>query len=106
MRKTISAFFDSYFTSDFSWSYSTVLGTMFEKCVTGIVTIIGLCSDTRIAFVVIFYGGTILSYLLLPEGFLLKKNSVADFNTSKNVIVCAVQIFLYNMLLYYELQVL
>lgn len=26
------------------------LGTMFEKCVTGIVTIIGFCSDARIAF--------------------------------------------------------
>ena len=26
------------------------LGTTFEKCVTGIVTIIGVCADTRIAF--------------------------------------------------------
>lgn len=26
------------------------LGTTFEKCVTGIVTIIGFCADTRIAF--------------------------------------------------------
>ncbi len=26
------------------------LGTMFEKCVMGIITIVGFCSDTRIAF--------------------------------------------------------
>ena len=51
-----------------------------------------------IAFVVIFYSVTILSYFLLPDGFLLKKNSVADFKTSENLIVCAVQIFSYNML--------
>ena len=28
-----------------------------------------------IAFIVIFYGVTILSYLFLPEGFLLKKTA-------------------------------
>ena len=51
-----------------------------------------------VAFVVIFYGVTILSYFLLPEGFLLRKNRVADFKTSENFLVCAVQIFSYNML--------
>lgn len=51
-----------------------------------------------VAFVVIFYEVTILSYFLLPEGFLLKKNSVTDFTTSKNFLVCAMQIFSYNML--------
>ena len=34
----------------------------------------------------------------MPEGFLLKKNSVTDFTTSKNFLVCAMQIFSYNML--------
>ena len=51
-----------------------------------------------VAFVVVFYGVTILSHFLLPEGFLLKKNSVADFKTSENFLVCAMQIFSYNML--------
>lgn len=51
-----------------------------------------------IAFVVIFYGVTILSYFLLPDGFLLKKNSVTNFKTSENFIICAVQIFSYNMI--------
>lgn len=51
-----------------------------------------------IAFVVIFYGVTIFSYFLLPDGFLLKKNNVTNFKTSENFIICAVQIFSYNMI--------
>lgn len=51
-----------------------------------------------IVFVVVFFGVTILSYYLLPEGFLLKKNSIIDFKTSENLFVCAIQIFLYNMM--------
>lgn len=51
-----------------------------------------------ISFVVIFFGITILSYFLLPEGFLLKKNSVTDFKTSENFMICAIQIFMYNMI--------
>ena len=35
---------------------------------------------------------------LLPEGFLLNKNRISDFQTSENLFLCAVQIFLYNML--------
>lgn len=51
-----------------------------------------------IAFIVVFFGVTILSYFFLPDGFLLKKNSVADFKTSENFIICAMQIFSYNMI--------
>ena len=35
---------------------------------------------------------------MLPEGFLLRKNSISDFQTSGNSFLCALQIFLYNML--------
>lgn len=51
-----------------------------------------------IAFVVIFYGVTVFSYFVLPDGFLLKKNSLTDFRTSENLILCALQIFAYNMI--------
>lgn len=51
-----------------------------------------------LVFAAVFFGGTVLSYFLLPEGFLLRKNSVADFRTSENLLLCALQIFLYNML--------
>lgn len=44
------------------------------------------------------FGVTILSFYLLPEGFLLRKNGISDFKTSENLFLCAVQIFLYNML--------
>ena len=49
-------------------------------------------------FLVIFFGVTILSYFFLPEGFLLRKNSMIDFKTSENIVVCAIQIFMYNMI--------
>lgn len=51
-----------------------------------------------LSFAVIFFGVTILSYFLFHDGLLLKKNSVTDFTTSENVILCAMQIFSYNML--------
>lgn len=50
------------------------------------------------AFVIVFFGVTILSYFLLPDGLLLRKNSVADFKTSENIFLCALQIFSYNMI--------
>lgn len=34
----------------------------------------------------------------LSDGFLLRKNSIADFKTSDNFYLCAVQIFMYNMI--------
>ena len=51
-----------------------------------------------ILFFIVFFGATILSFYLLPEGFLLRKNGISDFETSENLFLCAVQIFLYNML--------
>lgn len=51
-----------------------------------------------VLFFLVFFGTTILSYYLLPEGFLLGKNRISDFRTSENLLLCAVQIFLYNML--------
>ncbi|MBQ4523145.1 MAG: hypothetical protein IJA10_09370 [Lachnospiraceae bacterium] len=47
-------------------------------------------------FCFLFLGVTIISYYLLPEGFLRNKNSTTDFETSKNIFVGAMQIFLYN----------
>lgn len=48
-----------------------------------------------VAFVVIFYEVTILSYFLLPEGFLLKKNSVTDFYNIEELFgVCNADIFI------------
>lgn len=51
-----------------------------------------------LVFAIAFFGGTVLSYYLLPEGFLLRKNGISDFQTSENLFLCAMQIFLYNML--------
>ena len=51
-----------------------------------------------VLFVIVFFGTTTLSFFLLPEGFLLNKNRISDFQTSENLFLCAVQIFLYNML--------
>ena len=66
----------------------------------------GMCSDNvvqrilwlSILFFIVFFVATILSFYLLPEGFLLRKNGISDFKTSENLFLCAVQIFLYNML--------
>ena len=51
-----------------------------------------------LVFAMVFFGGTVLSYYLLPEGFLLRKNGISDFQTSENLFLCAMQIFLYLLL--------
>ena len=51
-----------------------------------------------IIFLLVFFGVTIFSYYLLPEGFLLNKNNGTDFNTSTNIIICTLQIFAWNMI--------
>ena len=51
-----------------------------------------------ILFFIVFFGTTILSFYLLPEGLLLSKNRISDFKTSENLFLCTAQIFLYNML--------
>ena len=52
---------------------------------------------TVITFI-LFFGVTILSYFILPEGFLLNKNNLTDFDTSSNIIICMFQIFLWNLI--------
>lgn len=49
-------------------------------------------------FILLFFGVTVLSYYLLPEGFLQNKNSISDFSISNNLLIGAVQIFLWNLL--------
>ena len=51
-----------------------------------------------IIFLLVFFGVTILSNYLLPEGFLLNKNNGTNFNTSTNIIICTLQIFAWNMI--------
>lgn len=51
-----------------------------------------------ILFLVTFFGITIISYIVLPEGFLMNKNNVTNFDTSSNLIIGAIQIFFWNML--------
>ena len=51
-----------------------------------------------IIFLLVFFEVTILSYYLLPEGFLLNKNNGTNFNTSTNIIICTLQIFAGNMI--------
>ena len=55
-------------------------------------------STLTIIFLLVFFGVTILSYYLLPEGILLNKNNGTDFNTSTNIIICTLQIFAWNMI--------
>ena len=49
-------------------------------------------------FMFLFFGMTILSYFLLPEKVLLNKNSLTDFQTSNNLLIGAMQIFLWNLI--------
>lgn len=51
-----------------------------------------------IIFILVFLGITILSYYLLPEGFLLNKNNTTNFDTSTNIVICTFQIFAWNMI--------
>lgn len=45
-----------------------------------------------------FFTLTVLSYYLLPEEFLMNKNSLTDFETSTNLFTSTVQIFSFNLL--------
>lgn len=51
-----------------------------------------------ILFFLVFNLATVLSYYLLPNGFLLNKNSVLDWETSKNLLVSSLQILLFNII--------
>lgn len=45
-----------------------------------------------------FIGVTIISYYLLPKGFLLNLSNMKDFETSTSLLVCTLQIFFFNMI--------
>ncbi|MGL6173525.1 MAG: hypothetical protein ACRC1P_02850 [Cellulosilyticaceae bacterium] len=49
-------------------------------------------------FLIVFFSVTIISYFVLPQGFLLSKNRMADFETSNTFWICTMQIFGYNMM--------
>ena len=51
-----------------------------------------------ILFLLLFFGVTILSFYLLPEGLLKNKHPLQGWAASGNTIVLALQIFFYNML--------
>ena len=53
---------------------------------------------TCILLFLFFFTITIASYYLLPQGLLLNKNSLKNWDTSQNLIICALQIISYNML--------
>lgn len=58
------------------------------------VRIITTCILLFIFFVTI----TIVSYYLLPQGLLLNKNSIKNWDTSPNLIISALQIISYNLI--------
>lgn len=45
-----------------------------------------------------FFGVTIISYYLLPKGFLSNLSNMRDFETSTSLLVCTLQIFFFNMI--------
>lgn len=49
-------------------------------------------------FICVFLGLTVLSYFILPEGFLLNQNNSKNFETSSHLIFSTLQIFLFNMI--------
>lgn len=51
-----------------------------------------------IVFLISFFSLTIISYFLLPEGFLLNKNRMTEFESSSDVIIASLQIFLWNLM--------
>jgi hypothetical protein len=49
-------------------------------------------------FLITFFGVTVLSYYILPEGFLKSANTARDFTISPDLRLAAIQIFLFNMM--------
>ena len=49
-------------------------------------------------FCLAFFGVTIISYYLLPKGFLSNQSNMKDFETSTSLLVCTLQIFFFNMI--------
>jgi hypothetical protein len=55
-------------------------------------------ATTCFLFVIIFFTITTISYFLLPEGILRSKNPAQNWDTSDNLLVSTLQIFLFNQL--------
>lgn len=53
---------------------------------------------TFIFFLSLFFGITVISYFILPEGLLKNSNPMQRWETSGNTFILTLQIFFYNML--------
>lgn len=51
-----------------------------------------------ILFMIFFFGLTVISYFILPEGLLKNKHPMQNWETNSNTIVLTLQIFFYNLL--------
>lgn len=49
-------------------------------------------------FLVLFFGVTVISYFLLPQGILKNKHPLQQWETSSNTLILVLQIFFYNLL--------
>src|SRR5665647_1064688 len=53
---------------------------------------------TYICFLLVFFSVTIVSYYLLPQGLMLNKNPLKNWDTSPNLIISSLQILIFNLL--------
>lgn len=53
---------------------------------------------SAILFLIFFFGLTVISYFILPEGLLKNKHPLQNWATCENTIVLTLQIFFYNLL--------
>lgn len=53
---------------------------------------------TYICFLLVFFSVTIVSYYLLPQGLMLNKNPLKNWDTSPNLIISSLQILTFNLL--------
>src|SRR5665647_534043 len=53
---------------------------------------------TYICFLLVFFPVTIVSYYLLPQGLMLNKNPLKNWDTSPNLIISSLQILAFNLL--------
>ncbi|HOW06821.1 MAG TPA: hypothetical protein PLQ28_03245, partial [Flexilinea sp.] len=51
-----------------------------------------------IFFLLLFFGVTVLSFYLLPEGLLKNKNPLQSWEPSESTLILTLQIFFYNLL--------
>ncbi len=51
-----------------------------------------------VTLLIVFNSIAIISYYLLPQGFLLGKNSTLDWESSSNILISTMQIFAFNMM--------